>query len=744
MVDVIIDAQTSGAAANTTAFKNTVWITPLVGYHFYKEDSLFYVYAKTPDGGATWSAPVVFSATTAANAVTKLAVWYDRQTDGDFGTIIHIAYFSGEVPANVIVRYRQLDTADDSLGAERQVHIGGTASSFGQSWGNGAGTGASFVDIVKARGGNLCIWFWTHNSGGAARGFRVSTDGGVTFGASADPADGDLVDRGFMVPGNETDDNDVWAFYQDVSAKEVTLKVYDRSGNSWSESAVIAAVEERFTTTWSIGACPRHSDGHTMLFLITDMGLFNADGLIFDCEDSTTFTAKTNIFTAEQKHKFTALAIDQQTDDLYAVWVGIPADTWQGDLGVYSRLSGDGGTTWGAVSARYNDAAYDQLRAVWQDISIGIGGGRIEPVWNRTSGGNVTRRRLTNFTNSIEIAGAPPPPPVPPPPIVPPGGTYGAAPGAPPGTILYITPDGIEYPLVTPHVTGRFVMSMSGFGTAPIQYISQRGPNQDGETVRDFNLTPRVIQLRERQQFKSRATWWDGRADILNDLRPNRQATATAVVTGTFRIVTANGDVRDLNVFIQDGPRFEARNVDEWDEWAFDEVLRFIAHDPLWFDPTRVDLVLAFTLDAELVFPITFPIEFGGGLIDVSTNLDYTGTWASLPTIVIVGPVDNPIIDNVTTGEKIELSSVIGPGRTVTIDLAFGQKTITDDLGNNLLGSLTTDSDLGTFHIAPTPEAPQVVGQPRPTARNVIRLRGSNPTGSTSVEVRYFTRYFGI
>jgi hypothetical protein len=161
-----------------------------------------------------------------------------------------------------------------------------------------------------------------------------------------------------------------------------------------------------------------------------------------------------------------------------------------------------------------------------------------------------------------------------------------------------------------------------------------------------------------------------------------------------------------------------------------------------------VDFAFTFTPDASLVFPITFTpgvsITFGGGLIDVSTNLDYIGTWASLPTIVITGPINNPRIDNVTTGEKIELSTIIGLGRTVTIDLAFGQKTITDDLGNNLLGSLTTDSDLGTWHIAPTPEAPQVAGQPRPTARNVIRLRGDTPTGSTSVEVRYFTRYFGI
>ncbi len=294
-------------------------------------------------------------------------------------------------------------------------------------------------------------------------------------------------------------------------------------------------------------------------------------------------------------------------------------------------------------------------------------------------------------------------------------------------------------------------MSFSGFGAAPIQYISQRGPNQDGESVRDFNLTPRVIQLLERQQFKSRGAWWDGRADILNDLRPNRQLTATAVVTGTVRIVTANGDVRDLNVFIQDGPRFEARNVDEWDEWAFEEVLRFIAHDPLWFNPTRVDFTVAFTLDAELVFPITFDtaaptddIIFGAGEIDVSVNLDYVGTWASLPTIVITGPLNNLIIDNVTTGETLALLRNIAPGRTVTIDLAFGQKTIVDDLGNNLLGSLSTDSDLGTWHIAPTPEAPQVTGQPRPTARNVIRLRGSAPTGATSVQIRYFTRYFGI
>ncbi len=335
-----------------------------------------------------------------------------------------------------------------------------------------------------------------------------------------------------------------------------------------------------------------------------------------------------------------------------------------------------------------------------------------------------------------------------PPPIVPDGGSFsrslaGGFGGSPAGFITYISPDGRIYPLHTPHDFGRWVISFAGFGTPPIRYVTQRGPFQHGETVQSFFLQPRLIQLLIRQSFLSRSGWWDGRADLLNEIRPNRQATATAAVPGTLRVVETDGTIRDLSVFIQEGPRFEARVGTRWDEHSFQEALRFVAHNPVAFDPAQVTVNFGITLATELVFQITLDtavatddIIFSDGVIDDTQGVTYVGTWEEFPVITVVGPIEDFRIDNLTTGEKIEFGTNIAAGRTITIDLRYGFKTVRDDLGNNLIGIVTSDSDLARFHLAPDPEAPLGV--------NSIRVQGKNGTGVTSVTLSYFDRYFGF
>ncbi len=304
------------------------------------------------------------------------------------------------------------------------------------------------------------------------------------------------------------------------------------------------------------------------------------------------------------------------------------------------------------------------------------------------------------------------------------------------GFLTYITPDGREYELHTPHEPGRWVLSWQGYGTPPIDYLTQRNAFSDGVTVKRFFLRPRVLQLLIRQNFCDREAWWQGREDLVNEIRPNRQTTLTGVDPGTLRLVQTDLSTRSLDVFITEGPRFEPRRGDRWDEFSFQEVLRFVAPDPTIYDPAQVTVTFANTLGVELVFPITFPIQFGSGELDETASITYAGTWLSLPVISITGPLDRPSIENVTTGETIALDSNIGSGRTVTIDLAYGVKTVVDDLGTNLIGTVTPASDLGTWHLAPDPEAPLGV--------NAIRLRGTNPTAATAVSLAYFTRYFGF
>lgn len=308
----------------------------------------------------------------------------------------------------------------------------------------------------------------------------------------------------------------------------------------------------------------------------------------------------------------------------------------------------------------------------------------------------------------------------------------------------YITPDGEVYQLHVPSHVGRWILSQSGWGTPPIDYITERGPFQDGVTVKDFFLTPRTIQLLIRQRYCSRDDWWTGRGNLLDAIRPNRQTIATAALPGQLIRRLSTGDRRALDVFITDGPRFEPRQTGRWDEWSFQEALRFTAFDPVIYDPTEVTVTVETTVAEELVFPITFDVPgvvgarvaFGREDINITQNVNYVGTWLSYPIIEITGPLDNPRVDNLTTGEFVELDFNVPAGRVVTIDMRYGFKTVTDDLGVNLIGTLTTDSDLATFHIAPNPEAPGGV--------NEIRFSGNNANANSQMVLRFFTRYFGI
>ena len=313
----------------------------------------------------------------------------------------------------------------------------------------------------------------------------------------------------------------------------------------------------------------------------------------------------------------------------------------------------------------------------------------------------------------------------------------------------YIAPDGIEHQFHIPSGYGRWILSESGWGTPPIDYITQRGPFQHGETVRDFFLRPRVIQMLIRQQFCNRDDWWGGRGLLLNAIRPNRQTTPTASEPGQLRRIESDGTIRDLNVFISQGPRFEPRERARWDEWAFQEVLRFTAYDPVVFDPTEVEVILGLETLLNLVFPITFPIVFGASRINDTVDLIYPGTWETFPIIVITGPMNNFRIVNNSTLEAIELTYNIALGDSITIDLSYGAKTVIDSDGVNRIGTVTPESDLATFRIAPGVgdsvhfpiDFPAIFGG----GINSLTVTGSGALpGTTQVAVRYFSRYFGI
>ena len=297
----------------------------------------------------------------------------------------------------------------------------------------------------------------------------------------------------------------------------------------------------------------------------------------------------------------------------------------------------------------------------------------------------------------------------------------------------YIAPDGQVYQFGNKR--DKFIYPMGNLGMAPIRYVTQRGPYQHGETMLDYFLEPRIIQVRHRRVEKSRTGQWDARFDLLDALRPNRQA-INSLEPGILRKIRADGTIRDLNVIVLEGPSFTPATGNNWDEWATDDIIRFIAHDPVFFDPEEIETIFNFSTFEELVFPIDFPIAFFASTFDETDTIEYSGTWLSYPEIIMTGPMNNPIITNTTTGEKIELDYNIALGETVTVTTEYGNKTITNNDGDNLIGTLTTDSDLATFHIAPDPEAPD--------GENALRAQGAGADSAiTQMVVKYLNRYIG-
>lgn len=302
----------------------------------------------------------------------------------------------------------------------------------------------------------------------------------------------------------------------------------------------------------------------------------------------------------------------------------------------------------------------------------------------------------------------------------------------------FITPDGIQYNLND--LAKKFLLTIEGTGMPEIDYISQQGPFQHGITITDYRLRPRTIQMLVKLRGDCRQEWYDFRDELLNHLRPNRTQFPLTTLAH-LRKIRPDKSIRQIDVFIKQGPLFTARKLDEWLEYTVAESLSFIAPDPTFYDPTDIEYEWEVDAFDHLIFPITFPpagidIIFGSSIISTSISIPYTGTWITYPTITVYGPLYGITIDNLSTGESITLNYNVQVGETVTINLQYGNKRIISSTNGDLTGSVSSDSNLATFHIAPDPEVTDGI--------NEIRVTGSNAVvGTTSVVLTYNTRYIG-
>ena len=161
--------------------------------------------------------------------------------------------------------------------------------------------------------------------------------------------------------------------------------------------------------------------------------------------------------------------------------------------------------------------------------------------------------------------------------------------------------------------------------------------------------------------------------------------------------------------------------------------MEFIAPNPIIYDPTLKTAIIN-TWEESLIFPVTFPFVLGAH--SGTASITYVGTWESFPTITITGPASGFYIENTSTGYYLQLDYNISVGETVTITLAPNNRSVENELGQDLISNISEGSGLGQFSI----QTDEIVTN----GINVFNVYTIGPDTPTTVVISYLNRYYGI
>lgn len=383
MADIWLEANAHGSFYSAAIRCGPFWTSPTVGYIIYINSTYDLVYNKTVDGGANWAGQTNIKTAW----VFSVDCWADWQTAGDAGTKIHIAYMN---TTSDEVRYVYLDTNTDTVGGDDLIE---TCQGTGAM---SANTSKLFtgISITKTRGGNIAVAFFYTDTGYARHyNFYTSPDAD-TWTNKTTPWEA-VMDRILLFPGNEADNQDIWAAFWDISENELSLKTYDDSGNSWSEQLISGSMTEAFEYLNMDGAI-RLSDGHFIFAAWNLFDLATADLMVWDINGAGSITAKTNILTDSAESALVSILINQVNDDIYAAYVRGTA--MNSLVKVFYQKSVDGGTNWGGETALQANAE-DDTKWVSSGAMKAAWGGKFMPYWFNDD----EKDLFTSDDNSVSI-----------------------------------------------------------------------------------------------------------------------------------------------------------------------------------------------------------------------------------------------------------------------------------------------------------------------------------------------------
>lgn len=384
MADTTVDSTVDSQVDSSNSLWGPYWIDVDTAVLIYNDSDDDIQAARTTDAGANWSLIEIDTGT-----VEHAAAWFDQETPGDTGTLVHVVWMDGP---NDTVEYRTIDVSDGSLGTLRTVATPTVDTSVEKNR----------LCVTKSRNGNLYVGYLAP----ANIGFLRSVNAGADWTTRADLYEaGSQVDFAKLFPANTGDDADVCAIYWDRSANQISVKMHDDSANSWTETSITGgAVEDPIHV--NMDGSIRHSDSHLLMAFHSNddnpVDDLRTVDITVDSIASPTITAKTDVFTNQGESAQTAVFINQQNDDVYVAYCkGNP--TWTATTDIVFHISTDGMGAWGSEQA-YSELGADDNRIVAAGRTVGDDGGRYQPAWANDDLLDI----YVNEVNDIEIAASAP------------------------------------------------------------------------------------------------------------------------------------------------------------------------------------------------------------------------------------------------------------------------------------------------------------------------------------------------
>jgi hypothetical protein len=360
------------------------WADENTSVVIYPDGSADIRYSLTTSGGTSWSTTLIET-----GDCLKGSAWYDKETPGDVGDIVHICFYNW---TDENIRYVDYNLSTDTLGTA--VTIVSSVGGFGID-------GWIDCSITKSVGGNLYVHYVV--DGTAA--FYRSTDDGANWSARTSCYDVGVSttapDQVLLFPADTGDNNDIAALYFDDSAGQMSIKMYDDSANTWTETTFGVGMSTTNTFRDFDGAI-RLSDKHLIAAYNTDNNASSNDLKIYDIVltgiTTPVATVKTDVFTDIDATGDARIIINQQNDDIYVAYFSA-ATTWDTDNELYYKKSDDDATTWGSQTAFSEGTG--SYKSIGRTRTITNDGGRIQWAFGQQT---PSTDLFTNLVNDIEIS----------------------------------------------------------------------------------------------------------------------------------------------------------------------------------------------------------------------------------------------------------------------------------------------------------------------------------------------------